>query len=208
MRFRGDEVERVCYTWNEALNDSIIENHMGHDPLPWVGYTWFYDPRFVDENLGCADRAPWVTSDITLTSPSPSWHTHAGLVPRNVPVPVDEEDELVGDDQLSDDNEDPCARWIIDSGTTFHIISDRDVERAGLSRLPVPKRSRSARPTGLRMLLITSTSHSRGRTSRSPLMFFRTPRCSYRCASCASTRDSDSSTCRGKRRRWFYQMVE
>ena len=46
----------------------------------------------------------------------------------------------MGDDLLSDDNEDPCARWIIDSGTTFHIISDRDVDRAGLTRLPVPRK--------------------------------------------------------------------
>ena len=90
MRFRGDEAELVHYHWSEVLNDPSLESDMGHDPLPWVGYTWFYDPRFVDENLGGAERAPWITSDITLTSPSSFWHTHAGLVPRNVSEHEDE----------------------------------------------------------------------------------------------------------------------
>ena len=52
MRFRGDRVERVYYPWEETLDDPSLESGMGHDPHPWVGYTWFYDPRFVDENLG------------------------------------------------------------------------------------------------------------------------------------------------------------
>ena len=46
----------------------------------------------------------------------------------------------IDESQSVDSDDGSRARWIVDSGTTFHIVSGRGAERAGMTRIPVPKK--------------------------------------------------------------------
>ena len=42
MRFRGRNVEQLCFSWRKAMDDPAYEASMDHDPSPWEGYSWFF----------------------------------------------------------------------------------------------------------------------------------------------------------------------
>ena len=147
--------------------------------------------------LGCTNRRSWMTS---LPSPSvprgpfptrspPCPSPHGVPTPGTAPIdlPDDGPECQDGDDHQSVDSDDSLrARWIIDSGTTFHIISERDAERAGMTAFPSPREYPSVRQTALRTRPITRTSCSWARIVHCPPTYSTTIPCCCRCANRAS----------------------
>ena len=172
LSYRGKKVEELCSRWQEVLDDPNIEGQFGHNPLPWEGYTWSYDSGFVDDRLTLAERDPWVVSNtITPMSETP-WRAHAW----------DDDQDRHDDDpayqdfdenQSVDSDDGDRARLMIDSGTTFHIFSEKDAERAGMTRILALRRRPLAPPTLPRTRPTTRTSCSRARIYPCPRTYSR-----------------------------------
>ena len=117
------------------MDDPDYEASMGHDPSPWEGYSWFFDSRTVDEGVPLNQRAPWVAGDLTYDMDCLLWRTSSMGVSLESPGLDPGAIEDSGDE--SGDGEEECAsRWIVDSGTTFETITDREAELAGMPRFP------------------------------------------------------------------------
>ena len=91
----------------------------GDTAIPWTGYTIFVDDR-------CAED--FRPLDLSLL-PNP-------LLPDGaygMPSVIDYDD-----DDFSEEEEDRPVAWVVDSGTTFHILSEEEVVARGYTKVPLP----------------------------------------------------------------------
>ena len=108
----------------EEINDPELEVELGHDVMPWVGYTWFHNSRFVDERVSLAERAPWVVANTPLPLAHPLWREVAwdtGCEHHD----ADPADQDLGADLSVESESLTRTRCIVDSATTFHIIYEK-----------------------------------------------------------------------------------
>ena len=87
----------------------------GDTDLPWTGYTLFVDDRRAEDFL---------PPDIELL-PNPLLSEGAYGMPSVIEY----------DDDSSDDGEERPEPWVVDSGTTFRILSEDEVAAMGVCEI-------------------------------------------------------------------------
>ena len=124
MKFRGKTVEELYFPWDVA-NGPGLEVELGHDLMPWEGYTWLVrlpilgrarQPRRT-RPLGSGQHDPAACSP-----PCGANRQHHG---------ADTADQDLGDDWSVESESGTTTRCVVDPATTLHIISERDAELAG-----------------------------------------------------------------------------
>ena len=132
MWFRGRSAEQLCFSWRKAADDPNYESSLGHDPSPWEGYSWFFDSRFVDDDVPLDQRAPWVTMGATSMTDCLLWRTSTLRASLETIVGDPEAPEGSGDESVEGDEEN-SSRWIVvQHGQRDHVLDTlREVLAAG-----------------------------------------------------------------------------